>query len=263
MRINHIDSIIKSWNQFSFVEPDPTDDLEDGGGGGGSDDDLGENGAKALRNEREQRKALEREMARLKQQLDAVKDLNPNTYKEAQEKASKLERELQEKDQLTAAERQRLEAKHQQAVQQAKSAAEQEKAKRVALEIKTAVRSFFAAAEGRDGADPNGLSFFDAYMDVHGRHHFRLDEATGKTFVVDNDGDRIKKEDGSDVNPIEWLNNQADNSLVIGTFFKPKGGVGSGGLVGARGVRAQQTLSAKDLEAITPGKLIDDHYASQ
>lgn len=239
---------------------DPTDDLDDGGG---NDEELGQNGKKTLRTEREKRKALEREMARLKQQLDAVKDLNPNTYKEAQEKASKLEKELQEKDQLTAAERQRLEAKHQQAVQQAKSAAEQERAKRIALEIKTAVRSFFAAAEGRDGADANGLSFFDAYMNVHGKNHFRLDETTGKTFVVDNDGDRIKKEDGSDVNPIEWLNNQADNSLVIGTFFKPKNGVGSGGLVGARGVRAQQTLSAKDLETISPSKLIDDHYSQR
>ena len=242
--------------EMPSIDTEPTDEEPSGGGDNDSDDFLGEGGIKALRTEREQRKALEREMAQMRQQLAAVKDLNPEAYRQAQDKAAELERRLQEREQLTEAERKRIETKAQQQIAKATTEAQQEKERRVALEIKTAVRSYYSAAEGKDGADSSGLSFFDAYMDFHGKKHFRLDETTGKVFVVDAEGDRI------DADPIEWLNEQADNSQVIGAFFKPKGGVGSGGLIGARGVRETQGRSVDELSKMSPGKLLEAHYGS-
>lgn len=246
-----------AFSPFHTVDPDPlTDDLEGGGGSVETEEKLGATGYKALTEERERAKALERELGKARQQLEQVKDLNPEAYKQAQDKAAELERKLQEREQLTEAERRRIETKAQQQIQKATTEAQQEKERRVALEIRTAVQTFYSAAEGKDGADSSGLSFFDAYMDFHGRKHFRLDETTGKVFPVDAEGDRI------DADPIEWLNEQADNSQVIGAFFKPKGGVGSGGLIGARGVRETQGRSVDELSRMSPGKLLEAHYGS-
>lgn len=245
------------------VDPDPAGE----GDGGGSDDsvddtDLGEAGQKALRAEREQRKALERKLAQLEAQLNNVKDLNPDTYKAAQQKADELQRQLLEREQLTAAERQRIEAKAQEQIRKATQTAETEKAKRIDLQVRTLARGVFSAADGRDGADAAGLSFFDAWMEFQGRRHLRVDEGTGKLYVIDGDGDRVKTAEGQDVDPVAWLNQQADGSPVVGTFFKAKGGEGGGGLVGARGVRGQQTRSVDDLRKASPSSLLGSHYGA-
>jgi hypothetical protein len=250
------------WEILNTVEPDPSDEDDGGGSDSGSDHEpLGEAGVTALRTERERRKQLERQLANLETQLSTVKDLNPEAYKQAQERASELERQLREREQLTAAERQRLENKAAEQVRKATDSAQREKEKRIALEIKTAARSIFSAADGRDGADNSGLSFFDAWMEFQGKRHLRIDEPTGKLFVVDADGDRIKTDSG-DIDPVAWLNAQADNSPVIGTFFKPKGGEGSGGLVGARGVRTSKVRSVEEARAKSGSSYLSEHYGS-
>ena len=153
------------------VDPDPASE-GDGGGAGGTGDEpdpddpsLGEAGQKALRQERETRKALERRLAQMETQLATVKDLSPDAYRQAQEKAIELERRLVEREQLTAAERQRIEGKAQEAVRKATATAEAEKARRIELQVRTLARSVFSAADGRDGADASGLTFFDAWME--------------------------------------------------------------------------------------------------
>lgn len=244
------------------VDPDPAGE----GDGGGSDDstddtDLGEAGQRALRAEREQRKALERKLAQLEAQLTSVKDLNPDTYKAAQQKADELQRQLLEREQLTAAERQRIEAKAQEQIRKATQTAETEKAKRIDLQVRTLARGVFSAAEGRDGADASGLTFFDAWMEFQGRRHFRVDEGTGKLYVVDGDGDRVKSAEGQDVDPVAWLNQQADNSPVVGTFFRAKGGSGGGGLTGARGVRGVQARSVEEARKLSGSALLSEHYS--
>jgi hypothetical protein len=243
------------------VDPDPAGDT--GGGGDDSDDDetsLGEAGQKALRTEREQRKALERKLAALEAQLSTVKDLSPEAYRQAQEKAIELERRLAEREQLTAAERQRIEAKSAEQVRAAKKTAEEERAKRIDLQVRTLARGVFSAAEGRDGADASGLTFFDAWMEFQGRRHLRVDEGTGKLYVVDGDGDRVKSAEGQDVDPVAWLNQQADSSAVVGTFFRAKGGSGSGGLTGARGVRGVQARSVEEARKLSGSALLSEHY---
>jgi hypothetical protein len=251
------------WEILNAVDPDPSDEVDGGGGLDPATDGepLGEAGEKALRTERERRKQLERQLANLETQLSTVKDLNPDAYKQAQERAAELERQLREREQLTAAERQRLESKAQEQVRKASDNAQREKEKRIALEIKTAARGIFSAAEGRDGADNSGLSFFDAWMEFQGKRHLRIDEASGKLYVVDADGDRIKTDNG-DIDPVAWLNAQADNSAVIGTFFKPKGGEGSGGFVGARGVRTTQVRSVEEARSKSGSSYLSEHYGS-
>lgn len=237
----------------------------EGEGGGGDDDldlddpSLGEAGQKALKEERSRRKQQDKELAQLRAQLDSVKDLNPEAYRAAQEKAAELERRLAEREQLTAAERQRLEAKGQQAVAAAKKEANDERTKRIDLQTRTLARGVFSAAEGRDGADASGLTFFDAWFEFQGRRHLRVDEPTGRLFVVDADGDRVKTAEGADMDPIAWMNEQADASPVVGTFFKPKGGVGSGGLSGARGVRGVQGMSPEQVKKLSPSQKMELH----
>jgi len=248
------------------VEPDPAA-APDGGGSAAEevdadDPNLGEAGQRALRQERETRKALERRLAQMETQLATVKDLSPDAYRQAQEKAIELERRLAEREQLTAAERQRIESKANEAVRKATSTAEAEKARRIALEVKTLARGVFSAAEGRDGADASGLSFFDAWMEFQGRRHFRVDEATGKLYVVDADGDRVKSSEGVDMDPVAWLNQQADNSAVVGTFFRAKGGEGSGGFVGARGYRTTQARSIEQARATSGSAYLSEHYGN-
>lgn len=245
------------------IDPDPAGESDGGGGDAPADDEeLGQVGLKTLREEREQRKALERKLAQLEAQLTTVKDLNPETFREAQRKADELQRQLLEREQLTAAERQRVEAKAQEQIRKANQQAETEKAKRIDLQVRTLARGIFSAAEGRDGADTSGLSFFDAWMEFQGRRHLRVDEATGKLYVVDGDGDRMKTAEGQDIDPVAWLNSAADNSPVVGTFFKPKGGEGSGGLVGARGVRGTQTRSVEQARQLKGSALLSQHYGS-
>lgn len=254
--------LLQDWEIISSVDPDPSDESDGGGNDTTSTDEaLGENGEKALRTEREQRKALERKLAQLESQLATVKDLSPEAYRQAQDKANELERQLREREQLTAAERQRLESKSADQVRKANDLAAKEKERRISLEIKTAARGIFSAADGRDGADASGLSFFDAWMEFQGKRHLRLDEATGKLYVVDADGDRIKTDSG-DIDPVAWLNAQADNSPVVGTFFKPKGGEGSGGFVGARGVRSTQVRSVEEARAKTGSSYLSEHYGN-
>ena len=220
---------------FASVTPDPAGD-EPGGGGGGdglSDDDdgeidasVGEAGRTAIQREREQRKALARQ--------------------------------LRERDAATNADRQRIESKAQKAVTEARQAAEQERQRRIDLEVRTRARTVFDAAGGRQESDGD-RSYFDDFMDSHGKRHFRTDE-NGRLYVVDSDGDRIKTADGKDVDPVEWLNERADNSPVVGNYFRAKGGEGSGGLSGARGIRGQNRLTPEAARSAKPGQLLDRHY---
>jgi hypothetical protein len=261
--------IADEWLQpFAYVTPDPAGE-ESGGGGDptGDDDDaeidasVGDAGRTAIKHERERRKALARELAQMRSQLEAVKGINPDAYREAQRQADELARQLRERDAATAADRQRIEGKAQRAISEARQLAEQERQRRIDLEVRTRARTVFDAAGGRQESDGD-RSYFDDFMDSHGRRHFRTDE-NGRLYVVDSDGDRIKTADGKDVDPVEWLNERADNSPVVGSYFRPKGGVGSGGLNGARGVRGVQGMSPEEIKKLSPSQKMALHRQSR
>lgn len=226
----------------------------DGGGGGSAADDgegdddeaLGEGGKKTLTKLREQLKAAER---RLKQ----VEGLDPKVYKEATTKAEQLERELRERESLTAAERLRLEQKANEQVTAAKAEAEQERQARIRLQTRTLAQNAFALAKGRSGADDDGRSFLDGFMALVGEKHLRIDD-NGDLYVVDAQGDPIQSPDGKGrIAPDAWMKSLADKSPVIGTFFEPAMGSGSG-MPNSRGPGGRNLPALKDL---TPGQRKD------
>lgn len=229
----------------------------DGGSGSDPEAHLGDPGKRALA-------ALRADNDALKRQLAEINKTHPAAVQEARERAERLERELREREQLTQAERDRLERKHQDQLAKATETAQTERQRRINLEIRTAAQAAFQAAHGRDGADEAGLTFFDGFMALIGSKHLRLDEATGQVFVVDGQGDPIMSADGKGrVSPVEWMNQQADGSPVVGSFFRSRMGEGSGGFVGARGQRGgvvardpQQAMKASTrdfLSAAYPG----------
>jgi hypothetical protein len=191
--------------------------------------------------------------------MEQMKGLvDPKVYAQAQAQAQALKQQLDEKERLSADERQRLEAKANERVSKAEARATKAENDRVALQVKTAAQRLFIAAEGRDGGDGTGRTYFDAWFAFHGKEHIRVDPATGREYIVDSDGDPWK--DGEqNIDPIKWLNEQADTSAVIGNLFKPKGGSGGGGLQGARGVRSAQGLTPEQVKRLTPGEKMALH----
>jgi hypothetical protein len=245
------------------VEPDPAGDGEGGGGDEGGDGaPLGPIGEKTLHDERALRKSLAKELEDLRAQMEQMKGLvDPKVYAQAQAQAQALRQQLDEKERLSADERQRLEAKANERVSKAEARATKAENDRIALQVKTAAQGLFLATEGRDGGDGSGLTYFDAWFAFHGSRHIRVDPATGKHYIVDSDGDPVK--DGEqNIDPVRWLNEQADSSAVIGNFFKPKGGSGGGGLQGARGVRGVQSRSVEAARATSGSAFLSEHYGN-
>ena len=226
----------------------------DGGGGGSAGDDgdgdddeaLGEGGKKALTKLREELKAANR---RLKQ----VEGLDPKVYKEATAKADQLERELRERESLTAAERLRMEQKANERVNAAQEEAKTERIKRIELETETLAKAAFELAKGKAGADRNGLTYFKAFMSSVGKQHLKVDEH-GNLYVVDAQGDPVQSPDGKGrIAPDAWMKTMADQSEVVGSFFQPAMGSGSG-MGNSRGQGGRNLPALKDL---TPGERRD------
>jgi hypothetical protein len=204
------------------------------------------------------RKTLAKELEDLRAQMEQMKGLvDPKVYAQAQAQAQALRQQLDEKERLSAEERQRLEAKANDRVSKAEARATKAEADRIQLQVRTAAQNLFIATEGRDGGDGE-QTYFDAWFAFHGSRHVRVDPATGKEYIVDSDGDPVK-EGEQNVDPVKWINEQADNSPVVGSFFKPKGGSGGGGLVGARGFRTTQGLTPEQVRSLTPSQKMAMH----
>jgi hypothetical protein len=266
MKRTWIDQLLGTADEWqrplATVDPDPAGESDGGGGSDELDADdssLGEAGQKALREERALRKSQGAELAQLRAQLEQMKGLvSPEAFAQAQAQATALQQRLADQEQSTAAERQRLEAKANDRVSKAEARATKAEADRIALQVRTAAQNLFMATGGRDGGDGGGQTYFDAWFAFHGSRHIKVDPATGKEFIVDSDGDPVKQGD-QNVDPVAWINEQADNSPVVGSFFKPKGGSGGGGLVGARGFRTSQGLSPEQVKAMSPSEKLAVH----
>jgi hypothetical protein len=268
MKRTQIDQLLGTAGEWlrpwATVDPDPAGESDGGGDGGdgsgeGDDAPLGAVGEKALRDERVLRKQLGKELEELRAQMEQMKGLVPQeTFAQAQAQALALRQQLDEKERLTAEERQRLEVKANKRVNDAEARATRAEAERIQLQVKTFAQGLFLATDGRDGGDGSGKTYFDAWFAFHGSQHVKVDPATGKAFIVDADGDPVKDGD-QNVDPVKWLNEQADNSAVVGSFFKPKGGSGGGGLVGARGFRTTQGLTPEQVRSLTPSQKMAMH----
>jgi len=273
----------KSWlnklpfaEDLPFVSVDTDQDEQSDGGGGDSDNDaidpvetdeddqeLGTEGQKALKRERRTRKERERELAQLKEQLKAVAEINPELYKQTQQRADELQRALTEKERETAEATKRIREKADLEVRTARQAAEAAKRERTDLLTRSKAQEIFRLNKGLEEVDSElGLTSFEAYWRVHGQHHFRWDDKINDLVVIDRDGDPIT-EDGRPVDPVKWLDSVADKSPVVAQYFKSKAGEGSGGIQGARNVRTVTTKSVEDLKKIRPSDLLDMHYSGR
>lgn len=239
---------------YPTITQDGDGDGNAGGGGGSPADDndidddeaLGEGGKKTLTKLREQLRAAER---RLKQ----VEGLDPKVFKQATDKAEQLERELRERESLTTAERLRMEQKANERVNAAQEEAKTERIKRIELETETLAKAAFELAKGKAGADKSGLTYFKAFMHSVGKQHLKVDEH-GNLYVVDAQGDPVQSPDGKGrIAPDAWMKTMADQSEVVGSFFQPAMGSGSG-MPSSRGASGRNLPALRDL---TPGQRRD------
>lgn len=255
---------------FFAVDTNPEGDQSDSSGGSDSTHDdmdpgeesLGDGGVEALRKERQARKQSEREAAQLKQQLNALAEVNPELYKETLKRAEELKHKLDEKERETAEATKRIREKADFDIRAARQAAEAAERARIDLLTQTEAQAIFRLNKGLDDVDPLlRMSSFDAWWNVHGKNHFKWDDKAKKLVVVDRDGDPIT-EDGQPVDPVKWLDEVADKSPIVAQYFQSKAGEGSGGISGARNVRAVQTRSVEERRKASPTALLDEHYAS-
>jgi hypothetical protein len=201
---------------------------------------LGEAGERALKAEREARKALEREMKLLKQQL------SPEARQAAEDRARAAEeaamRAQEEADKKASSLRSKYETQLQAQAQELEAA----KREFVQYRIKSEAMRVFQGAEGMEGISNDGsTSYFDMWFSMKGSA-LKFDE-NGSLIVVDADGEQLRdSETRLPVSPVDWVKQQHTDP-VLGSLFKPAFGSGSGSR-GSRDGRAVpgQNLSVKD-----------------
>jgi hypothetical protein len=202
---------------------------------------------KALKAERESRKAFEKEAREKSTQLEKFAQINPEEYRRLQEEASIAERERLAAEERTSL----LEEKYGSQAAEANKRAEQYQVELQDFRKRYALEKVFFSAGGRTDAD-GGISFFDLLADRLGGH-FRLEKG-GAITVVDNNGDPVLSADtGKRVSPEEYLSTFKEHP-IYGTFFK--GSRGSGAGLGLGGTDARG-LTAEDLSSLSTEEMFE------
>lgn len=197
---------------------------------------LGPAGEKALKEEREARKRLERELKTMKAQL------SPEARQAAEERL-RLAEEATMKAQDEADKKARdLRSKFEHDLQAKAAELEKAKAEFTGYKLKMDAQRIFQGAEGLDGVSGDGRSFFDLFWSVKGEA-FAYD-GNGSLMVVDAGGEPVlDAESGKRVSPVDYVKS-LQSDAVYGYLFKPAYGSGSGG------------RSARDGRAV-PGQKMD------
>lgn len=192
----------------------------------------------ALDAERKVSKQYERDLKAAQRRFENVKDIDPDSYKQAMARAQEAEKahdELLEREQARLRE---TETKYTAQLQEALAAKDvalqelQQQRHRYALE------KHFIAAEGRTEAGDDGVSAFDMFWDRLGGR-FKLDAESGAMGVVDANGDWVlDNETGRRLAVSDFIDQQKEHPLYS-FLFKAKYGSGSGMGQGAdvRGVK--------------------------
>lgn len=251
------------------VEPTPEGEEQGGGqeagkatgakdpAAAGDDEDMGPAGQDALRKERDRVRALERQLGELKNMSPQIAEQVAEARRRVEEADERVRRAEEDKTRAVDETRRRLDEKHKRDRDSLQAERDAAIAAKEQLAIRTAFNEAFNAADGRPGGE-DGLTHSEAVFNQL-KANFALKD--GRTIVVDKDGDPVMAADKS--GPIElkdWLNLKADSSSVIGVHFRPVGGAGSGGLLGARGYRPIQGRDPKDLAKMTPNQLLNSAY---
>ena len=200
---------------------------------------LGPPGLAALEAEREARKAAERSLKALQQQLQGLDPDQLRNIKEAQEREERLRAEMDQRIK-EASEAAKAELMQQVKVKDQKlSEVLQEKSE---LYRKQALANAFQVAGGRSGGADDGTTYFDALMGAVGSR-FKVTDA-GDVVVLNANGETMLSESGDPVSPASYLE-QLKTHPVYGHFFAPSS-TGHGG-----GMRGSGNLTAGNLQGMS------------
>jgi hypothetical protein len=182
---------------------------------------------RALENERRISAEYEKAKKAAERRYEAVKDLDPETYKKAQERAAEAERLAAEAQAREAEKLRETEQKYSNKLQEA--LAERERAIRdlETTRQRYALEKVFLANDGLSVVGEDGVSAFDMFWDRLGSR-FKIDLTDGTLGVVDAKGDwELDGESGKRLKPADFIAKQRDHQLYS-FLFKPKYGSGSG-----------------------------------
>jgi hypothetical protein len=223
---------------------DGLDDTSSGGGGSSAGGSSGASGSaesgqdeaglsdveklkRALENERRISAEYEKAKKAAERRYEAVKDLDPETYKKAQERAAEAERLAAEAQARETEKLRETEQKYSNKLQEA--LAERERAIRdlETTRQRYALEKVFLANDGLSVVGEDGVSAFDMFWDRLGGR-FKIDPTDGTLGVVDSNGDwELDGESGKRLRPADFISKQRDHQLYS-FLFKPKYGSGSG-----------------------------------
>ena len=216
-----------------------------------TDDDIA--GLKAaLKAERESRKQAERMTKEQKAQLERFKEINPDEYQQLQQEAAEAARIRAQWSEARDA----IEEKYSKQATSAQQRAEQAEQRLQEYQKRYALEKVFIAAGGRPDSY-EGESFFDMMANkISGS--FRQ-EPDGSLVVVDAQGDPVlDQESGKRISPADYIASFKSHP-IMGTFFVPTKGSGSGlpfGGLDATGAPTQdmRSLSSSELFELAYGK---------
>lgn len=247
--------------------PSPVDDNDEAS--------LGDAGKRALDRIRAEKDEIKRQLAEAKAQLEEMKPYIPpdkykemlDKYEETQRKARERELELQQERSKTEEEFQTrlIEVNNQRdaerkAREDAEARASAERDQRLKFAKRTILSAAFYANRGREGQDDEGTTFLDLFMNARGDARTEYDETDGQVYVIDKEGKRVLSADGKPKQLGEWMKELADTNPIISGLFGPRGGSGSGGLQGARGVKAVQTSDVETQRRRRPESLLNEAF---
>ena len=181
----------------------------------------------ALAAERKNSQQYERDYTQMARRFEAVKDIDPDSYKGAIQKAAELEKatdELAEREQARLREQ---ESKYTAQLQEALSQKESALGELKQAQHRYALEKHFIGAEGRTEAGDDGVSAFDMFWDQLGSR-FRIDPESGDMGVVDQKGDWVlDNETGRRLAVSAFIEQQKVHPLYS-FLFRSKYGSGSG-----------------------------------
>ncbi len=220
------------------------------GNGDGNVDEAGlsdvEKLKRALENERKMHDEAVKARKAAERRYETVKDLDPETYKKAQERAAEAERIAAEAQARETEKLRETEQKYSNKLQEA--LAERERAIRdlETTRQRYALEKVFLANDGLAVVGEDGVSAFDMFWDRLGGR-FKIDPTDGTLGVVDSNGDwELDGESGKRLKPADFIAKQRDHQLYS-FLFKPKYGSGSG-MAPGRDVR---TAHGQDLAKLS------------
>ena len=208
---------------------------------------IGQAGLAALQEEREARKAAERRLKAIEQQLQGLDPDQLRNIKEAQEREERLRTEMDQRIK-EAAELAKAEALQQVKIKDQKLA--EALAEKSELYRKQALANAFQAAGGRTGGAEDGTTYFDALMGAVGSR-FKVTEA-GDVVVMNVNGEPMLNDNGDLITPNAYLEGLKSHP-VYGVFFAPTSNGHGGGMRGSGNLISGQLQGMSAMDKISFG----------